>query len=296
MDEKGLCKFHQMGMCVRGAACHYPHGPTQSPPGPGAIQDMYALPSPEFFKQSYSRHAGKANGFLTEQQLPMVPFAGSSNGSGGDLPSVAPPSDRVWVKGLRKNVVHDNLVSTFAQFGNVIDAKILPAKYDQNNDISAIVRMGSVDEAAHLIRSLNSKEDPLISIGTLTLKFANPDGKPAPVTDRVWIRGIPLGTDVWTLKDLFKGYGTILDAKVLPQKYPTDADLSAIIRFSEEGQAQWLVENLNGNRIPGVDFPLTVKFANPSCSVPHQGARYSPYGNSGGWSSRSSKSQSMLGW
>merc|ERR1712232_919153 len=111
--------------------------------------------------------------------------------------------------------------------------------------------------------------------------------------DNLFIAGMPMtSTEEW-VKDFFGKYGTVAQCKVLPDQ-PGKLDKAALVRFADENQAKWVVENLNGTTPEGLSSPLTVRFAGdrtgaakgqaPSAAfgaVPGAGAldvRFSPYG------------------
>merc|ERR1719214_233580 len=72
--------------------------------------------------------------------------------------------------------------------------------------------------------------------------------------------------------------------KLLPT--PDGADnAAALVRFGDVAQAQWLVDNLNGNIPKGLAGPVTVRYANPKGKGGGKDAdanRYSPYGGGKG--------------
>lgn len=80
------------------------------------------------------------------------------------------------------------------------------------------------------------------------------------VQDNLFIAGMPMtATEEW-VKDFFSKYGTVAQCKVLPDQ-PGKLDKAALVRFAEETQAKWVVENLNGTTPEGLSSPLTVRFA-----------------------------------
>jgi ELAV like protein 2/3/4 len=88
------------------------------------------------------------------------------------------------------------------------------------------------------------------------------------------------------VKEIFGAYGGISSVKVLST--PEGADNSAaLVRFRDQAQATWLVENLNGNIPKGLSTPVIVRYANPGPGKGEgKGAaggdpRYSPYGKGG---------------
>jgi len=58
---------------------------------------------------------------------------------------------------------------------------------------------------------------------------------------------------------VFRGYGTLVQCKVMPPKAPF-GKASALARFASVEEAQWVVESLNGNLAQGIDTPISIAF------------------------------------
>jgi len=79
-----------------------------------------------------------------------------------------------------------------------------------------------------------------------------------------------------------QAYGSVVSCKILPPKGHFTKP-SALVRFGSAEEAQWVVENLNGNLAEGLEEPIKVRFANaPGTGGKGPGGDYSqkggPYG------------------
>eukprot|EP00449_Zooxanthella_nutricula_P017403 CAMPEP_0198544428 /NCGR_PEP_ID=MMETSP1462-20131121/60860_1 /TAXON_ID=1333877 /ORGANISM="Brandtodinium nutriculum, Strain RCC3387" /LENGTH=246 /DNA_ID=CAMNT_0044274767 /DNA_START=91 /DNA_END=828 /DNA_ORIENTATION=+ len=92
--------------------------------------------------------------------------------------------------------------------------------------------------------------------------------------------------DEATVHSIFAAYGNIKSCKFMAGAG------QAIIEFQSQDEAQWIVENLNGNIAQGLDTPVQCKFANapggkgkewaPEGKGKGGGGRWEPYGG-GSW-------------
>mmetsp|Transcript_36047 Transcript_36047/g.103674 ORF Transcript_36047/g.103674 Transcript_36047/m.103674 type:complete len:237 (-) Transcript_36047:150-860(-) len=74
-------------------------------------------------------------------------------------------------------------------------------------------------------------------------------------SDRVLISDLPAGTSEASARDIFAAYGGVKTCRMLPTG---DA---VVIQFESLEEAQWIVENLNGNIAQGLATPIKCKFA-----------------------------------
>lgn len=65
----------------------------------------------------------------------------------------APPSDNLYVKGLRPTITMDDLARIFGVFGKVVSVRVMPTA----TDATAMVRMASVEQASIAIAQLNGR-------------------------------------------------------------------------------------------------------------------------------------------
>lgn len=104
-------------------------------------------------------------------------------------------------------------------------------------------------------------------------------------SDNLYVQGLPLDMTEDMVTTIFGSYGNVTSVKVLPNSGKPDS--AAMVRLADISQAQWLVDNLNGNVPVGLSSPIQVRFAKPSGSTSGYGKaagkgvvdpRYSPYG------------------
>jgi cold shock CspA family protein len=120
-------------------------------------------------------------------------------------------------------------------------------------------------------------------------------GPAAVVTspDNLFITGLPGDMTDDGLWATFGQYGQVVQCKLMPENgTPTRV---ALVRFAEASQAEWIVQNLNGNVPQGLTNPIGVKYHETKGGgkggkdggygpATMKGAPASPYGNGKGWS------------
>jgi RNA recognition motif-containing protein len=74
----------------------------------------------------------------------------------------------------------------------------------------------------------------------------------------IFIAGLPAEVDEATLKEVFGAYGTVTWGKVFDGKGKPDK--VGIIEFSDIAEAQWVVENLDGNIPQGLSAAVKITF------------------------------------
>eukprot|EP00913_Durusdinium_trenchii_P030702 g28756.t1 len=84
---------------------------------------------------------------------------------------------------------------------------------------------------------------------------------PAP-SETLFVSGLPVDCSSDQAKKAFSQYGTVTDATVLPVLPGKNAAASFVVMETVD-QAQWVVDNLNGNIPDGFSTPVTVVFATP---------------------------------
>jgi len=102
-------------------------------------------------------------------------------------------------------------------------------------------------------------------------------------SDNLFITDLPEGTTDETLKSVFGSYGTVVSSKALKD------GKTAMVRYSSVEEAQWVVDNVNGNIPQGITTPVQVKFAAPPPS-------FSPKGGKGAGAWDSGKGGGKSGW
>lgn len=89
-------------------------------------------------------------------------------------------------------------------------------------------------------------------------------GAEQPVaSNNLYVKGLPPEVTEKFLNEIFGQYGLVTQLKVLPRD-PAKPEVAAMIRMGSVEEAQWLVDNLNGNIPQGMTTPVIVKFANAS--------------------------------
>merc|ERR1719217_1468531 len=89
------------------------------------------------------------------------------------------------------------------------------------------------------------------------------EAPPPMASDNLYVKGLHPDVTEEFLKEIFGQYGLVNQLKVLPRD-PSKPEAAAMIRMGSVEEAQWLVDNLNGNIPQGMSTPVTVKFANSS--------------------------------
>jgi len=95
-------------------------------------------------------------------------------------------------------------------------------------------------------------------------------------SDNIYVADLPDDIDEARLGAVFGAYGTIKSSRLLPGP----GRCGALIQYTTQEEAAWVVENLNGNIAQGLDFPIKVNFARPPVGE-SKGERFSPYGGGG---------------
>merc|ERR1719277_1178573 len=115
-------------------------------------------------------------------------------------------------------------------------------------------------------------------------KGFSPNGKDSSAAEakpnaNVFLSDLPADVDDAKLAEVFAQYGTVVWSKVMASKgKPTQA---AIVEFGDVAEAQWVVENLNGNLAQGIDTPLNISFKRERSKGDGKGKN--GYGKMGGW-------------
>lgn len=81
--------------------------------------------------------------------------------------------------------------------------------------------------------------------------------------DNIWVGDLPPECDEASLQAAFGGYGSIVSCRVIPPK-SEGRNAAALVRFENAQDAQWVVENLNGNIPEGFEAPVIVQFSKNS--------------------------------
>jgi len=214
--------------------------------------------------------------------------------------AAASPSDNVFIGDLPANITKESIEEVFSAYGSVVQCRPLPPKIP-GQKASGLVRFASVEEATWVVTNLNGnlaeglKEPiqvrfannptggsakgggggggygaaPVRSSYTSTSHRSEPYGKTGggwnasgggSNGDNVFIGNLPEHITREDCEEIFSKYGSVVQCRAMGPKM-TGAKASALVRFSTEEEAQWVVDNLNGNLAEGLDDPLIVRFA-----------------------------------
>mmetsp|Transcript_86483 Transcript_86483/g.245239 ORF Transcript_86483/g.245239 Transcript_86483/m.245239 type:complete len:385 (-) Transcript_86483:76-1230(-) len=216
----------------------------------------------------------------------------------------------LYVGGLPDGLDETAFKQLFEGFGNIESCKLYPERR------YGFVKFSSHDEAQS---ALNAANGTSFGASTLVVKFDDYRGKggkgdaasgsswggddsSAPFkggkggkslvpTDQVYLKGLPAGFDDVQLRDIFGKYGNVTWSKVL--RADGKGDTAALVQLASIDEAQWLVDNLDGNIPQGLTSPIVVQFSRPPGATKGKGkheanfkgkgdGRYSPYGGGGG--------------
>jgi len=83
----------------------------------------------------------------------------------------------------------------------------------------------------------------------------------AAKSDNVFVGDLPSDIDEMTVKSLFDKCN-VVHLKFMPPKTP-GGKAAALVRFGTVEEAEWIVDNLNGNIPEGLATPVKVSYANP---------------------------------
>jgi len=207
----------------------------------------------------------------SEQSRPPV-----DDGNLGD------PCDQLYVKGLPGGFTDETLMALFSSYGRVIQGRVLPSPSGVPY-AAALVRMGSVQEAKWLVDNLHGNipeglGDPVY------IKFANnsrraadggtappgaaaqapaaPSTTAAPPSENLYMKGFPVETTEESLRTILMPYGSVASCRLLPAT-PGSPTVAALVRMGTVDEAQWLVDNLDGNIPQGQTCAIEVRFASP---------------------------------
>jgi len=190
-------------------------------------------------------------------------------------PTGAPPSDNLYVKGLPPSANEDQVHQIFSQYGTVTDMRIMRGKGNTMGDLTALVRMGSVEEATTAIAAINGQmvqfpaqagEAWQSSAGPgygsappawqpmqtqppqMEVRFHGPP-RGAPPSDNLYVKGLAGDMPEQALVELFSAYGAVQSVRIMRPK-PGIPDATALVRMGSVEEAQNAIDNLNPAGVP----------------------------------------------
>lgn len=85
----------------------------------------------------------------------------------------------------------------------------------------------------------------------------------AQASDNLFVTGFPVGSHEEYIRTIFAQFGTVQSIKILHGGNDAGrGDLACLIRMGSADQAQWCVDNINGNIPHGATYPIGVRFSN----------------------------------
>lgn len=191
----------------------------------------------------------------------------------------------VYVANLVLDVTKEKVEDLFKRYGEIIDVKLLFDRTTNQPRGIAFVHFAHYDEAKHAIKILNGTSVTGISTIGLVLKFANKQGHKSgdvmhrnrgmtssyhmtsssspqpqnfPVDTCLFVFNIPSSYNEMNLQELFRGYGTVLNAKVARANNNISKGYGFVNMKTIE-EAQNAVDGLNGKDINGKKLQVSFK-------------------------------------
>lgn len=100
----------------------------------------------------------------------------------------------------------------------------------------------------------------------------------AAPSDNLFIGDLPPHVTDESVLAIFSAYGEVASCKAIPAKAGGSKG-AALVRFGTLAEAQWVLENLNGNLPEGLDEPVVIQYARN----PPGGPANKKGGSNGGW-------------
>lgn len=239
----------------------------------------------------------------------------AQNVSGATPAAVA--QSNLYIAGLPSDVTDDKVHQIFGQYGTIASMKLLPDNGSPSR--VCLLKMGDAKQAEWLVMNVDGNI-PLGMDCVVNIKYANEKsggagagggcggaawappaqpawgGKPSMPPSKganLYMCGFPVDATNESVQSILSQYGTVNSVKVLPPNGKPDA--AALVLMNTVDEAEWIVDNLNGNMPQGLDSPLSIKYANPSGGGGGGGGGYgvappawggakggTPYGKGGG--------------
>lgn len=103
----------------------------------------------------------------------------------------------------------------------------------------------------------------------------------APPSDNLYVTDLPAGLDEESLREIFSAYGQITQCRVLTSATPGQGKCAALVRFTSEDEATWVVENLDGNIPQGLTEPIGCRYADTPEMKAQRQRGYGKYAGAG---------------
>merc|ERR1719253_769573 len=103
--------------------------------------------------------------------------------------------------------------------------------------------------------------------------------QPAPPSDNLFVAGMPPEITQEQAAQIFSGYGTVVQSRLLGAK---DGNAAALIRYASVAEATKVKDMLNGNIPEGLSAPITIRFADQKDPSGGKGGGFAPMGKGPG--------------
>eukprot|EP00668_Euglena_longa_P006212 GGOE01007369.1.p1 GENE.GGOE01007369.1~~GGOE01007369.1.p1 ORF type:complete len:517 (-),score=153.81 GGOE01007369.1:1219-2730(-) len=171
----------------------------------------------------------------------------------------------VYISRLPKTITQDQLERLFQRFGPIISCRVVYHTQGKQGrvprDPVGFVQFLHPDVAQKAIAQVNGMP---FEGKRLVVRMADQDkdkGITSAPSDNLYIANLPKHFREPDLHAIFSQFGTIVDLVVLKHLATGQSKGSGMVRFSTVEEASRAKETLNCARLPGLDYPLEVKFA-----------------------------------
>ncbi|XP_062868410.1 ELAV-like protein 1b [Trichomycterus rosablanca] len=162
---------------------------------------------------------------------------------------------------LPQSMSQDELRSLFSSIGEVESAKLIRDKVGGHSLGYGFVNYINPSDAERAINTLNGLR---LQSKTIKVSFARPSSDSIKDAN-LYISGLPKSMTQKDVEDLFTQYGRIINSRVLVDQASGLSRGVSFIRFDKRSEAEDAIKGLNGQTLPGMSEPITVKFAaNPN--------------------------------
>eukprot|EP00928_Gymnodinium_smaydae_P059315 TRINITY_DN425_c4_g1_i1.p1 TRINITY_DN425_c4_g1~~TRINITY_DN425_c4_g1_i1.p1 ORF type:complete len:553 (-),score=112.95 TRINITY_DN425_c4_g1_i1:186-1844(-) len=186
------------------------------------------------------------------------------------------PTNRLYVKGYPQGITEEQVKQVMSAYGTVNSVKVLKVPPGAV-DAACIVQMSTVEEAQWLVTNLDGNipnglaqpvqvkfktDNPGAGAASAMAAVVPPGARPGAGVARsasLDVRGLPEGFSEDTIKLIFSSYGSVVSCSVTPSPYGSPETCCTLTMSSVE-EAQWLVDNLNGNIPHNLTSPVTISF------------------------------------
>jgi RNA recognition motif-containing protein len=174
---------------------------------------------------------------------------------------------------LPQQLDDNDMKELFAAIGPVKSCKIIRHKQTGWSYGFGFVEYGEPDHAEQAIKTLNRLQ---LKEKTLKVAYARPPGESTKNTN-LYVQGLPATMTQLMLEDLFKPYGSIIQAKILTGASSCECKGTGFVLFENKEAAEQSIDELNGKDVLGVGKNLVVRFAQDNASKvrapPNRGGR-----------------------